>query len=51
MLAESLVALYVDKKERARVMAVQHMIIMLATAPFGWISGLLSSIREPCRSG
>ncbi len=46
MLAESLVALYVDKNERARVMAVQHMIIMLATAPFGWISGLLSSVSR-----
>lgn len=46
MLAESLVALYVDKDERARVMAVQHTIIMLATAPFGWISGLLSSVSR-----
>ena len=46
MLAESLVALYVDKEERARVMAVQHTIIMLATAPFGWISGLLSSVSR-----
>jgi hypothetical protein len=46
MLAESLVALYVDKNERARVMAVQHTIIMLATAPFGWISGLLSSVSR-----
>jgi len=46
MLAESLVALHVDKNERARVMAVQHTIIMLATAPFGWISGLLSSVSR-----
>ncbi|HPM72084.1 MAG TPA: MFS transporter [Spirochaetales bacterium] len=46
MLAESLVALHVDKDERARVMALQHMIIMLATAPFGWISGLLSSVSR-----
>jgi MFS family permease len=46
MLAESLVALYVDKNERARVMAIQHMVIMLATAPFGLISGLLSSINR-----
>ncbi|MDR1618131.1 MAG: MFS transporter, partial [Treponema sp.] len=42
MLAESLVALYVNAAERARVMAIQHMIIMFATAPFGWIGGLLS---------
>jgi Na+/melibiose symporter-like transporter len=46
MLAESLVALHVDKEERARVMAIQHTIIMMATAPFGWISGLLSSVSR-----
>jgi MFS family permease len=46
MLAESVVALYVNKAERARVMAIQHMIIMLATAPFGWIGGLLSGISR-----
>lgn len=46
MLAESLVALYVDKNERARVMAVQHTIIMLVTSPFGWISGILSSMSR-----
>jgi MFS family permease len=42
MLAEALVALHVNPRERARVMAIQHMIIMFATAPFGWIGGLLS---------
>jgi MFS family permease len=46
MLAESLVALHVDKDERARVMAIQHTIIMLTTAPFGLISGLLSSVSR-----
>jgi MFS family permease len=46
MLAESLVALYVNKAERARVMAIQHMLIMLATAPFGWIGGLLSGLSR-----
>ncbi|GHV38178.1 hypothetical protein AGMMS49546_08070 [Spirochaetia bacterium] len=46
MLAESLVALHVNKAERARVMAIQHMIIMFATSPFGWIGGLLSSISR-----
>jgi MFS family permease len=46
MLAESLVALHVNKAERARVMALQHMIIMFATAPFGWIGGLLSSVSR-----
>jgi MFS family permease len=46
MLAESLVALYVNKAERARVMAIQHMMIMLATAPFGWIGGILSGVSR-----
>ncbi|MDR2479535.1 MAG: MFS transporter [Treponema sp.] len=46
MLAESLVALHVDKMERARVMAIQHMIIMLATTPFGWIGGILSGMNR-----
>jgi MFS family permease len=46
MLAESLVALHVNAAERARVMAIQHMIIMFATAPFGWIGGLLSGISR-----
>jgi MFS family permease len=46
MLAESLVALYVNKEERARVMAIQHMIIMLSSSPFGWIGGILSGISR-----
>jgi MFS family permease len=46
MLAESLVALHVNPRERARVMAIQHMIIMFATAPFGWIGGLLSGVSR-----
>jgi hypothetical protein len=46
MLAESLVALNVDVAERARVMALQHMIIMFVTSPFGWIGGLLSGISR-----
>jgi MFS family permease len=46
MLAESLVALHVDPRERARVMAIQHMIIMFATSPFGWIGGVLSGLSR-----
>jgi hypothetical protein len=40
------VALHVDKAERARVMAIQHMIIMFATTPFGWIGGILSGMNR-----
>lgn len=46
MLAESLVALHVNAAERARVMAIQHMVIMFATSPFGWISGILSGVSR-----
>ncbi|MDR2135910.1 MAG: MFS transporter [Treponema sp.] len=46
MLAESLVALHVNAAERARVMAIQHMIIMFVTSPFGWIGGLLSEMSR-----
>jgi MFS family permease len=46
MLAESLVALHVNAAERARVMAIQHMIIMGISAPFGWIGGLLSGVSR-----
>ena len=44
MLAESLVALQVDRNERSRVMAIQRTCVMLVTAPFGWISGWLSGM-------
>ena len=43
MLAESLVALHVDRHERSRVMAIQRTAVMLMVAPFGWLSGWLSS--------
>ncbi|MDR0444135.1 MAG: MFS transporter [Treponema sp.] len=46
MLAESLIALHVNPDERARIMAIQHMLIMMATAPFGWIAGILSDVSR-----
>jgi MFS family permease len=46
MLAESLVALHVNAAERARVMAIQHMVIMAATSPFGYIGGILSNVSR-----
>ena len=44
MLAESLVALHVDRDERSRVMAIQRTVVMLAASPFGWFSGWLSGM-------
>jgi MFS family permease len=46
MLSASLMALSVNPEERARVMAILHMLIMAATSPFGWIGGMLSSISR-----
>jgi hypothetical protein len=46
MLAESLVALHVNKAERARVMAIQRMIVLACTAPFGYIGGFLSELNR-----
>jgi len=46
MLSTSLLALNVNPEERARVMAILHMIIMAATSPFGWIGGVLSSLSR-----
>jgi len=45
-LAESIVALNIDRQERSRVMALQRMMVMLCVSPFGWIGGLLSSISR-----
>jgi hypothetical protein len=46
VLSESLIAIYVNPDERARIMAIRYMIIMGATAPFGWIGGFLSDISR-----
>ena len=46
MLCESIIAIYVDPNERARIMALRYMFIMLVTAPFGWIGGILSDISR-----
>jgi len=46
MLSESLISLHVNPEERARIMSIRYMIIMMATAPFGWIGGMLSDISR-----
>jgi hypothetical protein len=45
-LSESLIALHVKPDERARIMAIRYMFIMIATAPFGWFGGFLSDISR-----
>ena len=44
--SESLIALHVNPNERARILALRYMFIMLATTPFGWIGGFLSDISR-----
>jgi len=46
MLARSLVAINVNPEERSRIMAIVSMSTMAATAPFGWLAGLLSDISR-----
>ena len=46
MLCEALIALHVKPEERARIMAIRFMLIMAATAPFGWFAGFLSEISR-----
>ena len=46
MLSRSLIALYVDPQERARVYALLNMLIMGFMAPFGWIGGILSQVSR-----
>ena len=46
MLGESLINIHVNPNERARILAIRFMFIMLATAPFGWIGGMLSDISR-----
>jgi len=46
MLGESLINLHLNPNERARILAIRFMFIMLATAPFGWIGGMLSEVSR-----
>lgn len=43
---DKLVAINVDAKERARIMAVLYLVVLLATSPFGWIGGQMSEINR-----
>jgi len=46
MLSESLIAIHVNQNERARILAIRSMFIVMAIAPFGWIAGILSDISR-----
>ncbi|MCL2243359.1 MAG: MFS transporter [Treponema sp.] len=46
MLGESLINIHLVPGERARILAIRFMFIMLVTSPFGWIGGILSDISR-----
>ncbi len=43
-LLDKLVVLVVDAQERARIMAIIYVIMILFTSPFGWIAGQMSEV-------
>jgi DHA1 family tetracycline resistance protein-like MFS transporter len=45
-LLDKLVVLVVDAQERARIMAIIYVIMILFTSPFGWIAGQMSEINR-----
>ena len=45
-LLDKLVVLVVDPKERARIMAIMYVIMILFTSPFGWIAGQMSEVNR-----
>jgi hypothetical protein len=45
-LMDSMVVINVDPQERARIMAILYVIVIICTTPFGWIAGQLSEINR-----
>ncbi len=45
-LLDKLIATSVDPNERARIMAILYMVVILITSPFGWIAGQVSELNR-----
>jgi MFS family permease len=43
---DRMIAVSLDAKERARIMAIIYMIVIVFTTPFGWIAGALSQVNR-----
>jgi len=43
-LMDKLTAVSIDPKERARILSLVFMAVVLITSPFGWVAGTLSEI-------
>jgi DHA1 family tetracycline resistance protein-like MFS transporter len=46
ILIDRMVAITVDAKERARILAIIYVMVISFTSPFGWIAGLLSEVNR-----
>ncbi len=45
-LLDTLIVVNVNAEERARIMAILYVLVILATSPFGWIAGKMSAINR-----
>jgi MFS family permease len=45
-MVDSMSVINVEPKERARIMAVLYVIVILVSSPFGWIAGTLSELNR-----
>ena len=45
-LVDQLTVLTIDPKERARILSILYVGIILLTSPFGWIAGTLSELNK-----
>ena len=45
-LLDKLIVLTVDAKERARIMGLLSVLVIVVTSPFGWIAGQLSAVNR-----
>jgi len=43
---DRMVAVSIDAQERARILAIIYMVVIIFTTPFGWIAGALSQINR-----
>jgi MFS family permease len=45
-LTDQMIALTINPQERARILSIVYVIIILLTSPFGWIAGTLSALDK-----
>lgn len=43
---DKMIVVSVDPEERARIMAILYVIVIMVTSPFGWIAGMLSEMNR-----